>query len=92
VVRKLSARAALREWRAGWRRFFLTGVAPGGGGGGGEEGEEGEEEGGEVVRLDARGLRAVMRARRAASSASFDSRRSGSLFMTSFSQITFCAG
>ncbi len=57
-----------------------------------EGGAEGEAEGGAVVRLDARGLRAVMRARRAASSASFDSRRSGSLFMTSFSQITFCVG
>jgi hypothetical protein len=91
VVRKLSARAALREWRAGWRRFFLAGAAPGGGGGGG--GEDGAvEECGEVVRLDARGLRAVMRARRAARSASIDSRRSGSLFMTSFSQITFGVG
>jgi hypothetical protein len=34
-VTKLSAKAALREWRAGWRRFFRAGAAPGGGGGGG---------------------------------------------------------
>jgi hypothetical protein len=77
-VTKLSAKAALREWRAGWRRFFLAGAAPGGGGGGGvvdrgvvDGGDTGGEVGGREGEGVVRGVRAVTRWSRAASSASF---------------------
>lgn len=91
VVMKLRASAALREWRAGWRRFFLAGPAPGGGGGGGEEDDEetiGGEAAGRAVGGVVRELRAVTRWRRAASSTSSCLRMSGSLSMCPLSQAT----
>jgi hypothetical protein len=108
VVTKLSARAALREWRAGWRRFLRVGAAPGGGGGGGGDDatrdDPGAETGGtvrgrigavagrELGGVAVRARRAFMRSRRAASSAFICSRMSGSLSMGPFSRTSVWVG